>query len=86
MGAGTSLSVTSLKELLCRDLQSNDCEEQFGPVSFPHLNGVVFLKAAKFEHTRDMESSDPDSESINESEGSESSFELDFDIEVKRIY
>ena len=29
-----------------------------------------------------MESSDPDSESIKKSEGSESSFELDFDIEV----
>ena len=30
-----------------------------------------------------MESSDPDSESINKSETSESSFELDFDIEVE---
>ena len=30
-----------------------------------------------------MESTDPASESINESEGSESSFELDFDIEVE---
>lgn len=30
-----------------------------------------------------MESSDPDSESINAFESSESSFELDFDIEVE---
>ena len=83
VGAGTSLPVTSSKDLCCRFSQSDDREERFGPVSFRHLNGVLLLTAAKFEHTWDMESSDPDSESINESEGSESSFELDFDIEVE---
>ena len=81
--AGSSLSVTSSKDLFCRVLQSHDREERFGRVSFRHLNGAVFSEAVKFEHTSDMESSDPDSESTDESESSESSFELDFDIEVE---
>ena len=43
----------------------------------------MYLKALKFKQTQDIESSNPDSESINESEDSVASFEDDFDIEVE---
>ena len=43
--AGTTLSLTSSRDLFWCVLQSDDREECFGPVSFRHLNSVLFSKA-----------------------------------------
>ena len=54
-----------------------------GHVSLRYFNVVVYLNELKFEQTRDMECSVPDSETVNESGDSVAGFEDDFDIEVE---
>ena len=53
------------------------------PDRFLHVI-LTALNVLKFKQTRDLESSDPDSESINVSEDSVASFEDDFDVERGR--